>query len=84
MHFVKTIVTCDKTCLNGKALSGITQVHPLGRNLSPCRLQVNKVMLTVFWDLQGPIIYCDYLEHQRTINNQYYSDMLENKIRPAI
>jgi len=40
-------------------------------------------MLTVFWDFQGPI-YCDFLEGQRTINSQYYSDILENKIRPAI
>ncbi|CAH2100956.1 unnamed protein product [Euphydryas editha] len=28
--------------------------------------------------------YCDFLEDQRTINSQYYSEMLEHKVRPAI
>ena len=40
-------------------------------------------MLTIFWDFEGPI-FCDYLEDQRIINSQYYSDMLENKVKPAI
>lgn len=32
------------------------------------------VMLTVFWDAEGPK-FCDYLEEQHTMNSQYYSDL---------
>ena len=42
-----------------------------------------KVMLTTFWSSQGPI-FCDYLQDQRIINSQYYSDMTVNKVKPAL
>jgi len=40
-------------------------------------------MLKVFWVDEG-VVFCDYLEEQRTINSQYYSDMLLNKVKPAM
>ncbi len=42
-----------------------------------------KVLLTIFWDMKGTIL-CDYLETQRTINSEYYSNLLKNDLRPAI
>lgn len=41
-----------------------------------------KVMLTVFWDSEGVLLE-DYLEKGRTINAQYYCEILE-KLRRAI
>jgi hypothetical protein len=39
-----------------------------------------KIMLTLFWDMNGPI-----LEHcQETVNSVRYSTMLEEKLKPAI
>ncbi|KAL7726572.1 hypothetical protein ACLKA6_010437 [Drosophila palustris] len=38
-------------------------------------LSANKVMVTVFWDARG-VIHVDYLEKGRTINGEYYSNLL--------
>jgi len=40
-------------------------------------------MLTVFWDAEV-VVFCVYLEEQLTINSQYYSDILLNKVKPAM
>ena len=37
---------------------------------------VNKVMMTVFWDAHG-IIHIDYLQKGRTINGEYYANLLD-------
>lgn len=42
-----------------------------------------RVMLMVYWDTEGSV-FCDYLEERRTINSQYYSDLLLSKAKPAI
>lgn len=42
-----------------------------------------KVMITVFWDCDG-IILIDYLESGRTINSEYYSNLLRNDLRNAL
>ena len=42
-----------------------------------------KVMMTVFWDCDG-IILIDYLESGRTINSEYYSNLLRNDLRNAL
>lgn len=39
-------------------------------------LSANKVMATVFWDAKG-IIFIDYLEKGKTINGQYYAELLQ-------
>jgi histone-lysine N-methyltransferase SETMAR len=40
-------------------------------------LSAGKVMATVFWDSKG-LLYVDYLQKGRTINAQYYADLLQN------
>ena len=39
-------------------------------------LSANKVMATVFWDACG-VIHIDYLQKRRTINGEYYTNLLE-------
>lgn len=39
-------------------------------------LSANKVMATVFWDSRG-IIHVDYLEKGKTINGEYYANLLD-------
>lgn len=41
-----------------------------------------KVMVTVFWDAQG-ILLVDFLEQRRTINGDYYADLL-SQLRTAL
>jgi hypothetical protein len=40
-------------------------------------------MATVFWDSKG-IIHLGFLTGQKTINVQYYSSLLNEKVMPAI
>jgi hypothetical protein len=42
-----------------------------------------KIIVTVFWDSKG-IIHLDFLTGQKTINVQYYSTLLNEKVKPAI
>jgi transposase len=42
-----------------------------------------KIMAAVFWDSKG-IIHLDFLTGQKTINAQYYSTLLNEKIKAAI
>jgi hypothetical protein len=39
-----------------------------------------KIMATVFWDSKG-IIHLDFLTGQKTINAQYYSTLLNEKVK---
>lgn len=39
-------------------------------------LSANKVMATVFWDARG-IIHIDYLQKGRTVNGEYYCNLLD-------
>ena len=39
-------------------------------------LSANKVMSTVFWDARG-VIHIDYLQKGRTINGEYYTNLLD-------
>ncbi|KAK8406844.1 hypothetical protein O3P69_007418 [Scylla paramamosain] len=56
------------------------QPQPL---LTQSQPSAGKVMLTVFWDSRGPILE-HYLETGSTVNSERYSDMLINKLKPAI
>jgi transposase len=40
-------------------------------------------MATVFWDSKA-IIHLDFLASQKTVNVQYYSTLLNEKVKPAI
>jgi transposase len=42
-----------------------------------------KIMANVFWDSKG-IIHLDFLTGQKTINAQYYSTLLNEKVKSAI
>jgi hypothetical protein len=42
-----------------------------------------KIMATVFWNSKG-IIHLDFLTGQKAINAQYYSTLLNEKVKPAI
>jgi histone-lysine N-methyltransferase SETMAR len=42
-----------------------------------------KIMTAVFWDSKG-IIHMDFLTGQKTINAQYYSTLLNEKVKSAI
>jgi hypothetical protein len=42
-----------------------------------------KIMATVFWDSKA-IIHLDFLTSQKIINVQYYSTLLNEKVKPAI
>lgn len=44
---------------------------------------VGKVMASVFWDHKG-IVYVHFLKRGETINAEYYSSLLFNKVRKAI
>jgi hypothetical protein len=57
------------------------QTHPFS---TPQKNQSNffsagKIMATVFWDSKG-IIHLDFLTGQKTINAQYYSTLLNEKV----
>lgn len=87
--FFERIVTCDETWIHHYEPESKRQSLEWKHTSSPTRKKfktqpsAGKVMLTLFWDSQGPI-FCDFLEDQRTINSQYYCNMLENKVKPAI
>jgi hypothetical protein len=42
-----------------------------------------KVMLILFWDINGPTLE-HYMEHGQTVNSERYSAMLKDKLKPAI
>jgi hypothetical protein len=42
-----------------------------------------KVMLTIFWDVNDPILV-HFQEKGQTVTNAQYSDMLVNELKPAI
>jgi histone-lysine N-methyltransferase SETMAR len=42
-----------------------------------------KVMLTIFWDVNGPLLV-HFQEKGQTVTSAWYSDVLVNKLKPAI
>ena len=42
-----------------------------------------KLMLKVYWDLQGPVLE-HYQERGKTINSAQYNEILTDKVKPAI
>ena len=45
-------------------------------------LYIGKAMAFIFWDAEG-ILFIDFLPKDRTINSEYYCDLLE-QLREAI
>lgn len=87
--FLNKILTCDETWVHHFEPETKRQSMEWKHTSSPVRKKfrtqasAGKVMLTVFWDARG-VVFCDYLEDQRTVNSAYYSDMLMNKVKPAM
>jgi hypothetical protein len=42
-----------------------------------------KVMLILFWEINGPILE-HYMEHGQIVNSARYSAMLKDMVKPAI
>ena len=79
--FLSRILTCDETWVRHFEPESKRQSMEWKHISSPVknkfRIQTSagKVMLTVFWDSEGPV-FCDYLEDQRTINSVYYLSLI--------
>jgi hypothetical protein len=57
------------------------QTHPFSTpQKSETIFSTGKIMATVFWDSKG-IIHLDFLTGQNTINAQYYSTLLNEKVK---
>jgi histone-lysine N-methyltransferase SETMAR len=54
-----------------------------GQKKLKIQASAGKVMLTVFWDSQGPVLE-HYQERSTTVNSARYSEMLRDKLKPAI
>jgi histone-lysine N-methyltransferase SETMAR len=64
------------------------QTHPFSTPPPPKKtakaiFSAGKIMATVFWGSKG-IIHLDFLTSQKTINAQYYSTLLNEKVKSAI
>jgi hypothetical protein len=55
--------------------------HPPKR--AKTNFSAGKIMVTVFWDSKG-IIHLDFLTGQKAINAQYYSTLVNEKVKRAI
>jgi histone-lysine N-methyltransferase SETMAR len=47
------------------------------------QLSAGNIMASVFWDSEG-VIHVDFLQHDVTINAQYYSTLLRNDVHQAV
>jgi hypothetical protein len=61
------------------------QTHPFSTPQKKAKaiFPVGKNMTAVFWDSKG-INHLDFLTGQKTINAQYYSTLLNEKVKSAI
>jgi hypothetical protein len=66
----------------GQASSANTPIlHPPKK--AKANFSAGKIMANVFWDSKG-IIHLDFFTSQKTIDAQYYSTLLNAKVKPAI
>jgi len=88
-EFLSRIVTEDETWVHHYEPESKRQSmewkHPGSPTKKKFKTQpsAGNVMLTLFWDSEGPILE-DYLEKGCTINSAKYSDMLANNLKPAV
>jgi len=80
--FLTRIVTCDETWVHhytpeskqaSKEWRKKKEAPPVKART---RLSAGKVMMTIFWDMQG-VLLIDFLHGQRTINAAYYCQLLD-------
>jgi histone-lysine N-methyltransferase SETMAR len=83
------IVTCDETWVHyftsesKRASKQWKHTHSPTPKKAKAICSEGKIMATVFWDSKG-IIHLDFLTSQKAINAQYYSTLLNEKVKPAI
>lgn len=87
--FLESILTCDETWVHYSTPESKRASMQWKRKGSPPPLKAKttpsagKVMATVFWDFKG-ILHVDFLHTQKTINAQYYSNLLTQDVKTAI
>jgi histone-lysine N-methyltransferase SETMAR len=88
-EFLDSIVTCDETWVHyftpqsKRASKQCKHTHSPPPKKAKAIFFAGKIMATVFWDSKG-IIHLDFLTGQKTINAQYYSTLLNEKVKSAI
>ncbi|KAK7601555.1 hypothetical protein V9T40_008996 [Parthenolecanium corni] len=86
--FIKKIFTTDETWVHyytplSKRATMEWRKKNEGAPVKAKRVpSAGKILCTVFWDMRG-VLYVDFLRTQKTINAVYYSNLLENHVRPA-
>ena len=87
--FLDRIITGDETwihhCEPESKRQSMEWKHPQSPSKKKFKSQpsTGKLMLTVFWDSQGPVLE-HYQERGTTINSARYSEMLTDRLKPAI
>jgi len=88
-NFLQQIVTGDETWIHHyepESKRKNTQwQHPLSPVAKKFKMQpsAGKLMLTVFWESQGPVLET-YQERGTNITSATYCDMLQRDLKPAI
>ena len=83
------IITGDETWVHHYELESKRQSIEQKPPQSPCKKKfktqpsTGKLVLTVFWDSQGPVLE-HYQERGTTLNSAWYSEMLTDRLKPAI
>jgi histone-lysine N-methyltransferase SETMAR len=86
---LRRIITGDETWIHRYAPESkrhsLEWKHPTSPAKKKFKIQssAGKMMLTVFWDLQGPILK-HHQERGTTVNSVRYSEMLRDKFKPTI
>lgn len=87
--FLESIITCDETWVHHSTPESKRASMQWKRSGSPPPLKAKtissagKVMATVFWDFKG-VLFVDFLHGRKTINAQYYSNLLTEHVKVAI
>jgi histone-lysine N-methyltransferase SETMAR len=90
--FLRNIITGDETWIHHYApeikrhsleWKHLTLPAKKKKKKFKTQLSAGKVMLTIFWDSQGPILE-HYQERGTTVNSAHCSEMLRGKLKPAI
>lgn len=81
-EFLRRFVTVDETWIHyntpetkQQSKQWVSPGEPAPKK-AKVSLSANKVMATVFWDARG-IIHIDYLQKGKTINGEYYANLLD-------
>jgi hypothetical protein len=87
--FLDSTVACDETWIHyftpesKRASKQCKHTHSPPPKKAKAISPAGKITAAVFWDSKG-IIHLDFLTGQKTINAQYYSTLLNEKVKSAI